>query len=59
MAEREPSRSALVGFRLLQGVGGAMSWAAALVWIASVAPPHRRCEVIGRLLALLAESPNA
>ncbi|MFN8168176.1 MAG: MFS transporter [Candidatus Nanopelagicales bacterium] len=46
------SGSALVGFRLLQGVGGAMSWTAALVWIASVAPAHRRGEVIGRLLAL-------
>lgn len=46
------SGSALVGYRLLQGVGGAMSWTAALVWIASVAPHDRRGEVIGRLLAL-------
>ena len=46
------SASALVGFRFVQGVGGALSWTAALVWIASVAPPDRRGEVIGRLLAL-------
>ena len=46
------SGSALVGFRLLQGVGGAMSWTAALVWLAAVAPRDRRGEVIGRLLAL-------
>jgi MFS family permease len=44
--------AALVGFRFVQGVGGALSWTAALVWIASVAPPDRRGEVIGRLLAL-------
>ena len=46
------SGSALVAFRFVQGVGGALSWTAALVWVASVAPPDRRGEVIGRLLAL-------
>jgi MFS family permease len=43
---------ALVGYRFVQGVGGALSWTAALVWIAAAAPAHRRGEVIGRLLAL-------
>jgi MFS family permease len=44
--------AALVAFRLLQGVGGALSWTAALVWVAAVAPEDRRGELIGRILGL-------
>ncbi len=42
----------LIGYRLLQGFGGALSWTAAFVWASSVAPPARRGEIIGRMLGL-------
>jgi predicted MFS family arabinose efflux permease len=33
--------------RFVQGVGGAASWAGAMAWVASAAPPDRRGEMIG------------
>src|SRR3712207_949250 len=41
------SIAVLDGARLLQGIGGAASWAGALAWITGAAPRDRRGEMIG------------
>ena len=42
----------LVGYRFVQGIGGALSWTGALVWVSAVAPPPRRGELLGVLFGL-------
>src|SRR4051812_28222557 len=41
------SGAVLDGARLLQGIGGAASWAGALAWVTGAAPRGRRGEMIG------------
>ncbi len=43
--------AALDAARVLEGVGGAFSWAGGIAWIAAETPPERRGALIGRTLA--------
>jgi MFS family permease len=41
---------ALLGARVVQGMGSAFTWAGAFSWLTSSAPPERRGEMIGRAM---------
>lgn len=44
----------LLAFRLMQGLGGALCWTAAMAWLMEGAPTHRRGELVGLGLAAAA-----
>ncbi|MGI9187248.1 MAG: MFS transporter, partial [Gaiellales bacterium] len=49
-----PSAEAVIVARLLQGVGGAAGWGAAMAWLTGNTPPERRSRVMGRISGVLA-----
>lgn len=49
-----PSAEAIIAARLLQGVGGAIGWGAAMAWLTGNTAADRRSRVMGRISGVLA-----